>query len=346
MKTIYLLSCCKQKLSYAAEARELYQSAGFKKSLCFAQSKNPDAIFILSALHHVVPLNEVLDPYNMKLSDQSKEYQIEWADECLKELGANFDLKNDKFVILAGKDYYKNLIGKEKIENYELPLIGLKQGYRLQWYDENTGGTRRENVQSKEEIICDNIHDFANALPRFSYPFDSSKLPENGVYVFFENGEKYKGKDRITRVGTHTGDGNLRMRIEQHLCNENKDRSVFRKNIGRALLNKENNPFLEQWNLDLTTKAAKEKYASKIDAKKIQEIESRVSEYMRNNFSFAVFAIDGKEERLRYERFLIKGISACKECKPSGNWLGLHSPIEKIRKSGMWLVNELTIKKQ
>jgi len=30
--------------------------------------------------------------------------------------------------------------------------------------------------------------------------------------------------------------------------NENKDRSIFRKNIGRALLNKDNDPFIEQWN--------------------------------------------------------------------------------------------------
>ena len=28
-------------------------------------------------------------------------------------------------------------------------------------------------------------------------------------------------------------------------------------------------------------------------------------------------------------------------CKPSENWLGLFSPKEKIRKGGLWLVNEL-----
>ena len=34
-------------------------------------------------------------------------------------------------------------------------------------------------------------------------------------------------------------------------------------------------------------------------------------------------------------------VSLCDECKPSKNWLGLFSPKEKIRKSGLWLVNEL-----
>ena len=39
---------------------------------------------------------------------------------------------------------------------------------------------------------------------------------------------------------------------------ENKDRSIFRKNIGRAILNKNQDPFLGQWELDLTTRKAKD----------------------------------------------------------------------------------------
>jgi hypothetical protein len=36
--------------------------------------------------------------------------------------------------------------------------------------------------------------------------------------------------------------------LKEHFVNENKDRSIFRKNIGRALLNKDNDYFIEQWN--------------------------------------------------------------------------------------------------
>lgn len=123
--------------------------------------------------------------------------------------------------------------------------------------------------------------------------------------------------------------------------NENKDRSIFRKNIGRALLNRDNDPFLEQWNLDLTTKANKEKYSSEIDFEKQKEIEKKVTEYMQKNFSFCVIPVDIKEERLNYEEYVISTVSGCKECRPSTNWLGQYSPVEKIRKSGMWLVNGL-----
>ena len=49
--------------------------------------------------------------------------------------------------------------------------------------------------------------------------------------------------------------------MTQHFLNENKDRSIFRKNIGRAILNKENDSFLEKWEIDLTPKEAREKYS-------------------------------------------------------------------------------------
>ena len=329
MKTIYLLSCCKQKLSHPAKADHLYQSTGFKKSLRYAQSKNPDAIFILSAKHHVVALDEVLEPYDVCLSINPMEEPKTWAEKCLTQLGTEFNLKEDKFIILAGNDYYRNLIGLGKIENYEFPLKGLSQGYRLQWFD--------EHIIPQEEALCDMIHKYVNELPRYSYPFDSSKLPDNGVYVCFEKGEKYKNWNRIVRVGTHTGDNNLPSRLEQHFISNNKDRSIFIKNIGRALLNKSNDSFLDDWNIDLTTKAAKEKYLSKIDMNKIHEIEKQASEYLRDNFSFVVLPIDTKEERLSYEAFLIRAISSNKGCKPSKNWLGLYSPEKKIRESGMWL---------
>jgi len=38
---------------------------------------------------------------------------------------------------------------------------------------------------------------------------------------------------------------------------------------------------------------------------------------------------------------MISTVSLCEECQPSPEWLGKFSPKEKIRKSGLWLVNEL-----
>jgi len=188
---------------------------------------------------------------------------------------------------------------------------------------------------------CEEIHKLFNDMKRFYFPFDENEIPLNGIYILFEKGEKAHNSDRIVRIGTHTGKDQLRSRLKQHFVNENKDRSIFRKNIGRALLSKDKDKFLNQWELDLTTKNSKDEFSSKIDFEKQKEIEKKVSKYIQDNFSFVVFQIDDKNKRLEIESKIISTISLCKDCKPSKNWLGLSSPKEKIRKGGLWLVNEL-----
>jgi hypothetical protein len=188
---------------------------------------------------------------------------------------------------------------------------------------------------------CHTLHQLFNGMKKHSFPFNEKEIPFNGIYILFEKGETAHSANRIVRVGTHTGKDQLRSRLFQHFLNENKDRSIFRKNIGRALLNKDKDPFLEQWEIDLTTRDAKEKHSDSLDLKRQKEIEKRVSKYLQDNFSFAVFQIDDKKKRLEFESKIISTISICDECKPSENWLGLFSPKEKIRESGLWLVNEL-----
>lgn len=190
-------------------------------------------------------------------------------------------------------------------------------------------------------IECITIHKLANNLERHSFPFDEAKIPLNGIYILFQKGEEAHGQDRIVRIGTHNGNNQLRPRLRQHFFNENKDRSIFRKNIGRSLLNKHNDPFLKFWELDLTTRRAKDQYLSQINFNYQRTIEKKVSECIRDDFSFGVFEVATKEERLEIESKLISTVSWCDECKPSSKWLGNSSPKEKIVQSGLWLVNEL-----
>jgi hypothetical protein len=188
---------------------------------------------------------------------------------------------------------------------------------------------------------CDKLHKWANALPIFRFPFDDTLIPLNGLYILFEKGERAHDVNRIVRVGTHTGQNQLRSRIRQHFLTENKDRSIFRKNIGRCILNKASDPFLEKWELDLTPKQSRDKYSSLIDWEKQGAVEQKVSEYMRDSFGFVILHIDDKDSRLEFESKIISTVSLCEECRPSLNWLGIYSPKEKIRESGLWLVNEL-----
>lgn len=188
---------------------------------------------------------------------------------------------------------------------------------------------------------CAALHQWANSLPVFTFPFDESKIPTNGIYILFERGERAHGGRRIVRVGTHTGKDQLRSRLRQHFLVENKDRSIFRKNIGRALLNRSGDAFLSMWELDLTSATAKSQRGHTIDANKQQEVERQVSQYIQAKFSFVVVAVENKNRRLELESRMISTITACPICQPSQNWFGRQSPKAKIRESGLWLVNEL-----
>lgn len=188
---------------------------------------------------------------------------------------------------------------------------------------------------------CQELHEWARNLTRHAVPFRQADIPQNGIYLLFENGEIAHGGERVVRVGTHTGEGQLPSRLRQHFLNENKDRSIFRKNIGRALLNRVRDPFLAHWEIDLTPAAARSAWRSRISKEKLAEVESAVTRYMQKHFSFAVLGVDDAARRLSLESKIISTLSLCDECVPTSAWLGSHSPKEKIRESGLWLVNEL-----
>lgn len=188
---------------------------------------------------------------------------------------------------------------------------------------------------------CQTIHQIFNQSQIHSFPFDEMRIPENGIYILFEKGEKGHGINRIVRVGTHTGRNQLRSRLRQHFLTENKDRSIFRKNIGRAILNKRKDKYLNVWEMDFTTRAAKNAFGHLVESQKQKNIEKEVTKYIQDNFSFVVFEVTDKDQRLALESKIISTISLCDKCKPSRSWLGNFSPKEKIRQSGLWLVNEL-----
>jgi hypothetical protein len=167
------------------------------------------------------------------------------------------------------------------------------------------------------------------------------QIPLNGIYIMFEHGEFGHGMDRIVRIGTHTGDDQLKSRIYQHFEKENKNRSIFRKNIGRCLLSKEQSPYLSTWNLDTTSKEKKLKHGYLIDHRFEKEIEKRISNYIQQKITFCILEVPEKGDRLDLEAQLIGTVSNCDECHASKNWLGLYSPDDRIRRSGLWQVQEL-----
>ncbi len=189
--------------------------------------------------------------------------------------------------------------------------------------------------------ICARLHLLLRELKTHRFPYKVEHIPSNGIYVLFEKGETGHNGKRIVRIGTHTGDGNLRSRLKEHFLVANKDRSIFRKNIGRALLNRDKDPFLAQWEFDLTTRAAKRKIAPLVDYLKQDEVEQEVSAYIRDQFEFVVISEPEKASRIVLEARIISTVSLCTDCAASQDWLGSSSTKDKIRISGLWQVNGL-----
>lgn len=189
--------------------------------------------------------------------------------------------------------------------------------------------------------ICNQLHILLRKGRRFDFSMGYDLIPLNGIYIMFEQGELAHGTDRIVRVGTHTGNDQLKSRIYQHFENENKNRSIFRKDIGRCLLNKEKNPYLSTWELDPTSREKKLRYAHLIDKEFEALLEKEISEYIQEKLTFCILQVPEKEKRLYFEARLIGTVSNCKECHPSEDWLGLYSSKKKIRDGGLWQVMEL-----
>jgi len=148
MKQIILIACVSQKGDKKAKSKDLYKSQLFKSSLAYANKLNPDKLFILSALHHLLDLHTKIEPYNVTLSYVPKakrkaglkilnsNEKKEWGKKVIEQLSKQADLKNDNFIVLAGREYIKPII--ENIAHHTNPLKGLNFGKRLKFLKDKT----------------------------------------------------------------------------------------------------------------------------------------------------------------------------------------------------------------
>ena len=147
MKQIILIACVSLKGDKKTKAKDLYKSSLFKSSLAYAYKQNPDKIYILSALHHLLDLDKEIEPYNVTLSNVPKykrkaglkilntSEKKEWGKKVIEQLAKKADLKNDTFIILAGQEYMKPII--DNILHFTNPLKGLRQGERVKFLNHN-----------------------------------------------------------------------------------------------------------------------------------------------------------------------------------------------------------------
>lgn len=325
---IALISCSKAKKNHPCPARELYApSQLFSLSYQYAR-QHADAVYILSAKYGLLAESDVVAPYDLTLASLPESRQRDWANNVLSQMQKRFDLEHDTFLVLAGRHYYQNLL--PQLPHAVLPLGTLRLGPRIAFL-------QRQLPDSAPCVggpsNCPRLHQILTALPRYTWSEIDSVPFRNGIYLIFEDGERYQGMPRIVRVGTHTAPGRLRRRLKDHFVRENHNGSIFRKNIGKALLNRSGDPYLATWSLD----TSRPPYKGMEQPDREREVEQAVSRYLRTHMRFSAFEVETREQRLRLEEGIIASLHQAEDFAASSSWLGRFSPEEEIRSSGMWL---------
>lgn len=136
MRNIVLISCASKKQDAPAPAREIYTSPLFRRNLAYAGSLDPDAIYVLSAKHGLVELDETIEPYDFTLGEMGMLDQRRWARRVRDQLDNVANLHVDHFIFLAEKQYRQNLL--PYLTNYEVPTKGLPTDDKLEWLEEQT----------------------------------------------------------------------------------------------------------------------------------------------------------------------------------------------------------------
>lgn len=120
-----IITCGSKKLTFPTAAQNMYIGSFFKAQLQWAKKHfHEDKIFILSAKYGLLKLNDVIEPYNIKMGDKGSVDLIKISQQIKK-----YKI-NTKIYSSAGKEYRK-LLDKVFI-NIEYPFMHLKgMGYMI-----------------------------------------------------------------------------------------------------------------------------------------------------------------------------------------------------------------------
>ncbi len=133
---VALIACSKTKAAFAAAARDLYTGDFFRKGQAYAD-KHLDGFAILSAKHGLLDADDVVAPYNERLSSRKSE-RAGWHAMVLDALRTAYDVEATIFVLICGSDYREGILAAVDIEALN-PFIGCRGlGDMKRWLAANT----------------------------------------------------------------------------------------------------------------------------------------------------------------------------------------------------------------
>jgi len=136
MKNVALISCVKSKKTNKLIVSDLYTSTLFKYNLAYAKKIGSDEIYILSALHGLLRLDEQIEPYEKTLNKMRKAERLECSKKVISQLKELCSIDNTNFTILAGVKYREYIL--PHLNEYSIPFEGVRFGEQLKQLKELT----------------------------------------------------------------------------------------------------------------------------------------------------------------------------------------------------------------
>ena len=133
---VLLIGCVGEKSVFSAPARDLYVSTLFRLRRAYAESLRL-TWYILSAKYGIVDPEEIIAPYDTRLSDLSAAQQRAWGAMVFTQLEARLGAPGGRtFEFHAGKSYVEAVQPRFKAAGATVlwPLKGLRIGGQLHWY--------------------------------------------------------------------------------------------------------------------------------------------------------------------------------------------------------------------
>jgi len=131
--SIALVGCSSSKLKQPAPARQLYTSQLFRAAIALAEFRH-DVVYVISAKHELVALDQVIAPYDLVISAIAKEWRTIWGVRVWDSILRRHQNVDRQVFIYAGKDYARPIerAGFHQAAFHE-PLAKMQVGQRLQW---------------------------------------------------------------------------------------------------------------------------------------------------------------------------------------------------------------------
>lgn len=131
--SIALVGCSGPKRKEPAPARQLYTSQLFRSALTLAERCH-DVVYVISAKHELVALDQVVAPYDLTMGDVAKEWRVIWGVRVWGSIQNRHPHADRHIFIYAGKDYARP-IRRAALHRatFHEPLARMQVGQRLQW---------------------------------------------------------------------------------------------------------------------------------------------------------------------------------------------------------------------